>query len=45
MVFLPSRAPYVLVVLTEYPAAGSAANRHKAVAAISAAVYDFIQFR
>ena len=43
MVFLPARAPYALVVLTEYPAAGSAASRHKAVAAISAAVYDFVQ--
>ena len=43
MVFLPTRAPYVLVVLTEYPAAGSAASRQKAVASISAAVYDFVQ--
>ena len=42
MVFLPGRAPYVLVVLTEYPAAGNAASRHKTVAAISAAVYDFV---
>ena len=42
MVFLPGRAPYVLVVLTEYPAAGNMASRHKTVAAISAAVYDFV---
>ncbi len=45
MVFLPARPPYVLVVLTEYPAAGSTANRHKMVAAVSAAVYDFLQSR
>lgn len=43
MVFLPSRAPYILVVLTEYPGAGNTTARHKAVAAISAAVYGFLQ--
>ena len=43
MIFLPGRAPYALVVLTEYPASGSPSNRQKAVAAISAAVYDFVQ--
>ena len=43
MVFLPGRAPYALVVLTEYPAAGSAAARHKLVASISGAVYSFLQ--
>ena len=40
IVFLPNRAPYVLVVLTEYAAAGNAQSRHKAVAAISAAMYE-----
>ena len=43
MIFLPNRAPYALVILTEYPASGNAANRHKTVAAISAAAYDFVQ--
>lgn len=43
MIFLPNRAPYVLVILTEYAGAGSAANRHKTVAALSAMVYDFVQ--
>ena len=43
MVFLPGRAPYVLVVLTEYPGAGSAGTRQKTVAAISAAIYGFLQ--
>ena len=43
MVFLPGRAPYALAILTEYPAAGSAAARHKLVAAISAAVFAFLQ--
>ena len=43
MVFLPGRAPYALVILTEYPSAGSAAARHKLVASISAAVYTFLQ--
>ncbi len=42
MIFLPGRAPYVLVILTEYAAAGSAAARHKLVAAVSAAAYAFI---
>ena len=42
MVFLPGRAPYVLVILTEYPAGGSTAARHKLVAAISAAVFSFL---
>lgn len=42
MVFLPGRAPYILVVLTEYPAAGGAAARHKLVASISAAVFTFL---
>ena len=42
MVFLPGRPPYVLVVLTEYTAAGSAAARHKLVAAVSAAVFAFL---
>ena len=43
IVFLPNRAPYILVVLTEYASAGNANGRHKTVAAISAAVYDFVQ--
>ena len=43
VVFLPNRAPYVVVILTEYPAAGSATARHRTVASISAAVYDFVQ--
>lgn len=42
MVFLPGRAPYALAILTEYPAAGSAAARHKLVASISAAVFTFL---
>ena len=42
MVFLPDRAPYALVVLTEYPAAGQATARSKTVAAVSAAVYEFL---
>ena len=42
MVFLPGRAPYALVVLTEYPAAGTAGARNKTVAAVSAAVYEFL---
>ena len=42
IVFLPGRSPYVLVVLTEYTATGSASSRHKTVASVSAAVYDFI---
>ena len=42
MVFLPGRAPYILVVLTEYAAAGGAAARSRAVAGISAAVYAFL---
>ena len=36
-------APYVLVVLTEYAAAGNAAARNKTVAAVSAAAYEFLQ--
>lgn len=43
MVFLPGRAPYALVVLTEYPAAGTSSARNKTVAAVSAAVYDLLQ--
>lgn len=43
MVFLPGRAPYALAILTEYPAAGSAAARHKLVASVSAAVFSFLQ--
>ena len=43
MVFLPGRAPYILVVLTEYAASGGAAPRNRAVAGISAAVYAFLQ--
>ncbi len=43
MVFLPGRAPYTLVVLTEYAGAGTASARNKTVAAVSAAVYDFLQ--
>ena len=42
MVFLPGRAPYVLIVLTEYPSAGSAGARQKTVAAISSAIYGFL---
>ncbi len=42
MVFLPGRAPYVLVILTEYPAAGQATARNKTVAAVSGAVYEFL---
>ncbi len=42
MVFLPGRAPYILVVLTEYPGTGSAATRQKSVAAVSSAIYGFL---
>ena len=42
MVFLPTRTPYVLVVLTEYASGGGAAARSRAVANISAAVYGFL---
>lgn len=42
MIFLPGRAPYALVVLTEYPGAGNAAARHKLVAVVSAAVFSFL---
>ena len=42
MVFLPGRAPYVLVVLTEYAASGGVAARNRAVAGISSAVYAFL---
>ena len=43
MVFLPGRAPYALVVLTEYAASGTASARNKTVAAVSAAVYESLQ--
>ena len=43
MVFLPGRAPYALVLLPEYPAVGTASARNKTVAAVSAAVYEFLQ--
>lgn len=43
MVFLPGRAPYALVILTEYPSAGQAAARNRLVASISGAAYEFIQ--
>lgn len=43
MIFLPGRAPYALVILTEYAGAGAGSGRNKAVAAISAAVYDYVQ--
>ncbi len=43
MVFLPGRAPYALVILTEYPSAGTGGARNKTVAAVSAAVYEFLQ--
>lgn len=43
LVFLPGRAPYALVILTEYPAAGPAAARNRLVASISGAAYEFIQ--
>lgn len=42
MVFPAGRAPYVLIVLTEYASAGQAAARHKLVAAVSGAVYEFL---
>ena len=42
MIFLPGRAPYALVILTEYPSAGSAAARHRLVASISAAVFAYL---
>ena len=42
MIFLPGRAPYVLIVLTEYAGAGSANARQKTVAAISAAIHRFL---
>ena len=42
MVFLPGRAPYILVILTEYPATGQATARNKTVAAVSGAVYEFL---
>lgn len=43
MVFLPGRAPYALVILTEYPGAGQAAARNRLVASISGSVYEFVQ--
>ena len=42
MVFLPGREPYALVVLAQYPAAGAATTRNRAVAAVSSAVYAFL---
>lgn len=42
LVLLPGREPYVLVVLTEYPGAGTATGRNRAVAAVSSAVYEFL---
>jgi len=42
MIFLPDREPYALVVLTEYPAAGSAAPRNRAIAAVSSTVFHFL---
>ena len=42
MVFLPDREPYALVVLTEYPGAGSAASRNRAVAAVSTVVFHYL---
>ncbi len=41
MIFLPGRAPYVLIVLSEYPGPGPTGARHKAVAAISTAIHTF----
>lgn len=43
LVFLPGRAPYALVILTEYPGAGPAAARNRLVASISGAAYEFVQ--
>ena len=43
MVFVPGRAPYALVILTEYASAGNAAARNRTVAAISAAAYEWVQ--
>ena len=42
MILLPGRAPYFLVVLTEYAQSGNAAARYKTVAGISAAVYEHL---
>jgi beta-lactamase class A len=42
LVQLPSRAPYILVVLSEYAQAGNAPPRYKLVSAISAAVYEHL---
>ena len=42
MVFLPGRAPYALVILTEYAGAGSATARHRLVASVSSAVHGFL---
>ena len=42
MVFLPGRAPYVLIVLTEYSGAGNAGARQKTVAAVSGVIYQFL---
>jgi beta-lactamase class A len=43
MIFLPGRAPYILVILTEYAQAGNASARYKTVAGISAAVHEHLQ--
>ncbi len=43
MVFLPGRAPYILVVLTEYASGGATAPRNRAVASISGAVFAFLK--
>lgn len=43
LVFLPGRAPYGLVILTEYPGAGPAAARNRVVASISSAAYEWVQ--
>ncbi len=43
MIFLPARPPYALVVLTEYPNPNTGTGRNKAVAAISTAVFDYLQ--
>lgn len=45
MIFPAGREPYALVVLTEYPGAGAATARNKTVAAVSAAVYEFLTRR
>jgi beta-lactamase class A len=42
LVLAPGRAPYILVVLTEYAQSGNAASRYKTVAGISGAVYEYL---